>query len=314
MQLKGQDISEAVLIELEKLMAERGFAVFRDQENLTREEQVRVSALFGGKEIHSTHGVHPQAPNQHIFRLSNDERFGILGVGPQWHNDGSFLEAPFSHVGYYSVKAPASGGETYFASTALPWTQDFGLTAAEKERWSRFASVNSNGGVIHPVVYQHRLTRRTHIYLHLGMTGAVLERVRPLSAVGGGDASLSDFRLLPPDEMKTLFNRYNALLNDHRVHWKHQYRTGDLVIIDNLAVAHKADPTAHEFDTRQGIDGLRILHRTTVKGLAPFHANHVLPGVGRIPMEYGRHPFNPDGVWKPGGLGFRWDDSIHMQN
>jgi len=225
---------------------------------------------------------------------------------------GLELEAPFSHVGYYSVKAPAAGGETYFASTSLPWAQEFGLTAAEKEKWSRLASVNSNGGVVHPVVYQHALTGRTHIYLHLGMTGAVLERVRPIAATGEDDNSPSNFRLLPPDEMKVLFNRYNDLLNDSRVHWKHQYRTGDLVIIDNLAVAHKADATAHE--RSKSADGLRILHRTTVRGLGPFHADAVLPGVGRIPIEYGRHPFNPDGVWEPGGLGYRWDDSIRMQN
>ena len=36
-------------------------------------KQVLASELFGGQEIHSTHGVHPKAPNKHIFRLSNDQ-------------------------------------------------------------------------------------------------------------------------------------------------------------------------------------------------------------------------------------------------
>ena len=43
---------------------------------LSGDQQVRASELFGGKKIHSTHGVHPEAPNRHIFRLSNDGRHG----------------------------------------------------------------------------------------------------------------------------------------------------------------------------------------------------------------------------------------------
>jgi hypothetical protein len=40
-------------------------------------------------------------------------------------------------------------------------------------------------------------------------------------------------------------------------------RPGDLVIVDNFAVGHRAAPEAHMPATQQG---LRILHRTTVKG------------------------------------------------
>ena len=37
------------------------------------------------------------------------------------------------------------------------------------------------------------------------------------------------------------------------------WREGDVIVIDNLAVAHKASPGAYKLD-----EGLRILHRTTV--------------------------------------------------
>lgn len=90
---------------LQKEMAARGYIVFRGQGVLSGDEQVHASALFGGRKIHSTHGVHPKAPNKHIFRLSNDQEHGILGVGPQWHNDGSFERAVFSHVGYHIVRS-----------------------------------------------------------------------------------------------------------------------------------------------------------------------------------------------------------------
>ncbi|KAJ1414814.1 hypothetical protein B484DRAFT_163713 [Ochromonadaceae sp. CCMP2298] len=125
-QVTGVDLRQADSIDVEVIealqqeMSTRGFLVFKEQGVLTGDEQVRASELWGGKKIHSTHGVHPAAPNEHIFRLSNDRRHGILGVGPQWHNDGSFLPTIFSHVGYHIVRKPEGQGATYFAHQVLP--------------------------------------------------------------------------------------------------------------------------------------------------------------------------------------------------
>ena len=115
---------------VEAEMASRGFLVFSGQGILSGEEQVQCSKFWGAQEMHSTHGVHPQAPNRHIFRLSNDNSVGITGVGPQWHNDGSFEANIFSHVGYHIIRVPEQGGDTEFvhqgaAFDALPKeTQD----------------------------------------------------------------------------------------------------------------------------------------------------------------------------------------------
>lgn len=53
------------------------------------------------------------------------------------------------------------------------------LSAEEKEVMGRLASVNSNGGVVHPLVHTHPLSGRPSLFLHLAMTGAGLP---PLSA------------------------------------------------------------------------------------------------------------------------------------
>jgi taurine dioxygenase len=34
--------------------------------------------------------------------------------------------------------------------------------------------VNSNGGALHPMVHEHWISGRKSIWLHLGMTGAVI--------------------------------------------------------------------------------------------------------------------------------------------
>src|SRR6056297_2424096 len=73
------DVIEA----LEKEMASRGFLVFKSGQPLDVDDFLRASCWWGGKQLHSTHGVHPATPgtNRHIFRLSNDRRHGIPGGG-----------------------------------------------------------------------------------------------------------------------------------------------------------------------------------------------------------------------------------------
>ena len=199
--VRGLDLrntpSEPVLAELQSAMATRGFLVFKDQGALSGDEQVIASEYWGGRRIHSTHGVHPRAPNKHIFRLSNDQQVGILGVGPQWHNDGSFERGVFSHVGYHILRVPEGGGGTIFAHQGAAFDA---LPEAEKERWQRLVSVNSNSGVLHPLVHEHPISGRKSCYLHLGMTGAVFE-ARPT-----GDPKQShSLRLLEDSEMRHLF-------------------------------------------------------------------------------------------------------------
>lgn len=78
------------------------------------------------------------------------------------------------------------------------------------------------------------------MYLHLGMTGAVLDCAAVMPGANAKAPMVTSAkRLLTSGEMQELFHRYNEVLNDGQIHWKHPYQEGDLVMIDNLAVAHK---------------------------------------------------------------------------
>ena len=284
---------------LEKEMANRGFLVFRNEEPLEVEDFIRASCLWGSKSLNSTHGVHPATPgnNPDIFRLSNDPRHGIPDVGPQWHNDGSFLPETFSHSGYHIIRPAERGGGTWFAHQASAYDA---LPEVLKEYWSRLTSVNSNSGVAHPLVHTHPISGCKCIWLHLGMTGGVIEKL----------PDQDGFRLLNAHELRRLCHQYNDILNaglENGYASAFEYQANDCVFIDNLAVAHRAAPEAHKPAEEQG---LRILHRTTVRGLYPL-----APDFG-LPQEFDIHATRPtgDGVWQAGGLGFRWDDNIAMQN
>lgn len=290
-----KEVTEALELE----MAHRGFLVFKNERQLEPDEFLRASCWWGGKELHSTHGVHPATPdyNRDIFRLSNDPKHGIPGVGPQWHNDGSFNPTTFSHSGYHIVRPAEKGGGTCFAHQGAAYDA---LSVEQQEYWSRLSSVNSNSGVVHPVVHVHPLSGRKSVWLHLGMTGAVFEKL----------PDSDGFRLLNADELKRLCHDYNELLNAglHQGYAiAYEYRERDCVFIDNLAVAHRAAPEAHRPASEQG---LRIMDRSTVRGVELLTPRHELP------LHVDIHGPNPvgEGVWQGGGIGFRWEAGIPMQN
>lgn len=298
--LKGPRPPEDVLKALEHEMATRGFLSFKNQDpELSVDQSLECSKWWGAHEIHSTHGVHPATPqqNRHIFRLSNDRQHGILGVGPQWHNDGSFEDRVFSHVTYQIKRVAENGGGTYFCHQGAAFDA---LPPERQEFWQRLSSVNSNSGVVHPAVHTHRISGRKSIWLHLGMTGAVIENF----------PEQEGFRLLNEQEMRRLFHEYNDVLNagfEYGYANPYEYETGDCIFIDNMAVAHRASPDAHKPPSEQG---LRILHRITIKAPEVFAPDHNLPQFVNI---HGPNP-SQDGVWIGGGIGFRWDDDIPMQN
>ena len=87
--------------------------------------------------------------------------------------------------------------------------------------------------------------------------------------------------------------------------------SGDLVVVDNIAVAHRATSKAHDASA-----GVRVLHRTTVDGTwaADPPAESLLP-----PFVYvwGANPFDDGGLWSGAdryGVGLRWNASLAFRN
>ncbi len=132
------------------------------------------------------------------------------------------------------------------------------------------------------------------------MTGAVIEKLPDEDA----------FRLLNADEMQRLCHEYNDILNaglENGYTTAYEYQENDCVFIDNLAVAHRAAPEAHLPVEEQG---LRIMHRSTVRGVQDHAPRFGLPQ--HVDMQ-GPNP-SSDGVWQGGGIGFRWEDDIPMRD
>lgn len=292
---------------LELLMADHGLLLFRRQGTpqkemgiegtyLTGEQQCELSLAFGKGALHSTHGNHGECPNRDIFRLSNNPSHGFNEVGPEWHNDGSFVREVFRYVVYHIVKAPEGPGQTAFAHLGKAFDA---LPEDQKIHLERCASANSNGGVVHPMVHTHKISGRKSLYLHTGMTGCIMERV----ADAEPGKKLSGIKAWNRKEMDKFFREFTELLDRPDISYSHNWQEGDVIVIDNLAVAHKAMPGAHKASS-----GLRILHRTTCAGLEPLDPAPEL----NFPLKLdtgGPCPFqDPGAVWVEGYVGFRWGD------
>lgn len=229
----------------------------------------------------------------------------------------------FGHVVYHIIKAPSGAGDTQFAHLGIAY--DKLPNACVQARLRRCASVNSNGGAVHPLACAHPLSGRISLYLHLGMTGAMIETLDAAGAehVGSGTqvsepspfgdgttpadlpgpkpgaatATLLHVRAWRDAEMDSFFTALSDHLDRPDVSYSHKWQQGDVVVIDNLAVAHKAAPGAHTLAS-----GLRILHRTTVLSARPHDPPPELKLPHTLPTD-GPCPFEKGATWAEGYVG-----------
>ncbi|CAI8005915.1 (R)-phenoxypropionate/alpha-ketoglutarate-dioxygenase [Geodia barretti] len=128
--------------------------VFRGQGVISAHRQVEISHWFG--ELDCPFYNHPASAHPEVFRVSNDEHEGCVGVGRTgWHIDGSFQECPYSHSIYHIISVP-SRGDTVF--TPLHEVVE-SLTDEQHSRWDRLYMVaDRRGGLVHPLLYLHPVT------------------------------------------------------------------------------------------------------------------------------------------------------------
>jgi taurine dioxygenase len=243
--------SDAAVARIRADVLRHRLLVFRDQGVVPAPRQAAFARLFGP--LQSTFFKHPASPDAGVFRVSNDEREGCLGVGRTgWHVDGSFCAAPFSYSIYHIVAAPRDGATAFVPLRELVEA----AAPATRARWERAWMVSDRQrGPVHPLVYDHPETHETTMCFHTGMTAAVVF-----------DADKPSKRVASAAERDALLAELEAACDASPLRYAHAWRPGDFIISDNRALAHEATPETqappHEV-------GLRIMHRCTVAGSAP---------------------------------------------
>jgi alpha-ketoglutarate-dependent taurine dioxygenase len=285
-EIRGVDLSrplsQAEFAEVAKAFFEHEVVVFRDQ-RLTPGEQVAFTRRFGELEHHvrreSCLAGFPQ-----ILIVSNvlDEKGNSIGAqdaGRFWHSDLSYKREPSLLSALYALEVPVQDGrvlgDTGFASATAAYAaldddtkrrlQDLRNVHSyryyrAKNAQAQKAEAAAGGRVVQEhMPSEEQLKSVPDVEMPVVRTHPVTGR----KALFVNEAHTSHLVGLPPAEAQALLGELCRHLVRPEFLYTHHWRAGDLLMWDNCAVQHKAT-----FD--YALPLRRLMHRTTVRGSAPF--------------------------------------------
>jgi alpha-ketoglutarate-dependent taurine dioxygenase len=217
---------------LQELFDDRSLLVFRDLE-LGHREQLWISKMLIRQEhVPDRPGTAQVDDNFYVSnrRMDSAAPFGRL----QFHADTMWADQPFEVLSLYGVEVEQPAVPTLFVSGVHAWAT---LPDELRERVRSLSALHTAGEVrrgdltdvlvstvqrppstVQPIARTHLRTGKTVLYACEQMTKEV---------VG-----------FAPDESERLLDEIFAHLYDPAGRWEHDWRTGDFVVWDNLAMQH----------------------------------------------------------------------------
>ncbi len=242
---------------LNQAFVDRHVLVIRDQE-FTPEDFKTAAQVFGMLQPHDKKARHlPGYPD--VYFVSNDEFVNGRRIipGETFHTDHSNHPAPPKATTLFAVQLPSRGGDTQYVNMHRAYEE---LPDQTKQRIDHLKAVHVYiskysprplGAIdedsvralpppgVHPIVHTHRDNGRKALFLN---------PVRMESIVG-----------MPDQEALALIDQLMQHATQERYEYRHQWRTGDMVIWDNRSVMHQANP---DYDMAER----RFLYRLMLKG------------------------------------------------
>lgn len=176
-----------------------------------------------------------------------------------WHSDSSYEDVPASVTMLYGVEAPADGGETMIASSALAYDA---LDASMKKRLEGLVGLHCLGGsppltgekipFVPESTAQHGIKRHPLVMPH-PVTG---RRALFTSATAYGVDGLDR------DEGRALIAQLRAHITEPRFVTRYKVEVGDIFLWDNYQTLHSATPTEYSDEPAKR----RLLYRISTKG------------------------------------------------
>ena len=267
----SRDIDGETFAAIERTWNEHSVLLFRDQA-IDAARHLAFSRRFGDLEVHVLDQyLHPEHPE--ILIVSNvmdgDRHVGIYDAGRYWHSDLSYMAVPSRGSLLHAIEVPhdAEGrplGDTLFTSTTAAYDalspetkRRISGLSAEFSLANRHARLVADGDpdaalsdthrekappVVHKVVRTHPITGRRGIYVNEGQTSRILG--------------------LPDDEARDLLHELCTHCTRPEFVYRHRWRTGDLLMWDNI-------PTQHLAICDYALPQRRYMHRTTLRGTPP---------------------------------------------
>lgn len=268
------DRSEATIRALIAALHEHQILAIRGQQ-LSHQQYVEFGRQWG---VPLTFHIKDHTRDDHpeMIRINNAAstparyRDGAL----HWHSDSSYEETPASVTMLYGVEAPAMGGDTLIASTALAYDA---LDAKLKAQIDGLTGLHCLGGSPelpgekipfvpestamhgiqkHPLVARHPVTGRKAIFTSGTAFGA---------------------EGLGRDEGRELIDRLRRHITQPQFVTRYKVEVGDIFLWDNFQTLHSS--TAIEYSDEPG--KRRLLYRISTKGVPELRR---AAAVGELPQ------------------------------
>ena len=242
---------------LNQLWFQNGILLFRDLD-FDEAGEVAFSRMFGELEVHGRQDFNSK-DNPQLLYVTNRRDLGLPADALsnddlEWHTDQTYLPRPALGSLLFAIEVPASGGNTYWADTAVAYDR---LPEETKRRIAGLKAVHDHGKVTatyglktdefqrrrsariesHPIVRTHPITLRKSLYL----APTVVTHIEGLA-----DA-----------ESTALLEALTAAITSPDLVYEHHWRPGDAVLWDNARVVHRRD----SFPAEQ----VRFMRRTTIR-------------------------------------------------
>lgn len=237
-------LSAAEESELRTLFTRDGLLVVRGL-NLTLEQQLEFCSLFGP--VLRSEGE--------TYVISNDPAKGILaGAELTFHSDIPYVPVPYAAGALYAVEVTEGVSPTRFASGMRAYEQ------ASPALRARIDGLNSLQMRTRTIDGRNRLTdaKPTDNCAVQAVVGRQAETGRPY--IFPGETHSAAIIGLAEADSEALLEELFALLYAPDNIYDHEWRTGDLVIWDNLAVQHARKPVTGGIRTLQRVSTGRFAY------------------------------------------------------
>ena len=258
-----EELSEADLAGLRRMVLEEGLVLFREQP-LDARAQIELGRRFGTLEVLT---LDSETFDEKSIVLANVDESGkslaqdsqtmrMLTINEGWHTDSSFRDIPAAFSLLSAMTVPEHGGDTFFASLQKGWdalspdeqSALYGLNGIHDypaAYRSRGVDMSDTPGFempmrVHPIARRHPETGRTGLYMTEHMSGIK----------GQSD-----------DESNELLTKLLGVCTHPERIYRHRWSVGDLIIWDNRSMLHRAQPLESRYP--------RIMHHVRVAGSEP---------------------------------------------
>ena len=253
-EISGVDLSQPLDAEtrtaINLALGEHLALVFRDQ-SFSPEQYLSAGSIFGPpmRQHYSQHNM-PDFPDIGLIWHRNGQQ-----PADMWHTDHTNREKPPAATMLYGVEIPTSGGGTSIANMRAAYAA---LSDDERHRLETMRTINGlddgksdtkaedreayDKPIVHPMVRTHATHGSRAIYFHITKT----------KCIDG---------MTPAESRAYLEDLLKRTIKPEIVYY-HQWRKGDVLVIDDRATLHRAHG---DYDRSQA----RVLWRVIAEGDRP---------------------------------------------